>query len=650
MNNHLIIPIVFCFSLLPISVFSQCISGNCFTGSGTYQYKSGSKYVGQFLDGERSGIGSLYYADGTRYQGQWKNDEPNGEGMETLPDGSRREGFWENGRLTKPVVKNDLVDKGAEDKQIGCISGDCRNGKGIYIYPSGAIYIGDFQGGEVHGYGVCHYADGSSYQGQWKKRYPDGRGTKTFSDGMKRTGFWKRGQPVDEYGNFVEDFVITQGHTVDDSDIQSGCISGECTNGQGIYAYPDGSKYDGFFRHGKPDVSGTFYHPNGDKYVGAFSQGVRHGKGRMYFSNGQIIEGQWVNGEYQGDKKKLDQVQLGCISGDCQKGQGTYHFRDGTVYVGSFSNGLPDGQGKVTYLNGEVYEGQMVGGSFDGYGTLTLVNGTKVRGYWSEGTFVSEQKYEKESKESPSHLKTFTLNPEVEVWAVIVGVADYDHMPVLRYTDDDAYRMYAFFKSPEGGALDDEHVKILVDEAATKENVLGTMRNVFARAKENDLVILYFSGHGLKGSFLPIDFDGYNQKLYHEEINDIFAQSEAKYKLCIADACHSGSLLAMRGDKIPDALRTYYTTLAQAESGSALLMSSKSDETSLESSGLRQGVFSHFLIRGLKGEADGNNDKVVTIEELYDFVYFNVRAYTGKRQSPIMMGKYDHNMTIAVRR
>jgi hypothetical protein len=35
---------------------------------------------------------------------------------------------------------------------------------------------------------------------------------------------------------------------------------------------------------------------------------------------------------------------------------------------------------------------------------------------------------------------------------------------------------------------------------------------------------------------------------------------------------------------------------------------------------LRQGVFSHFLIRGLKGEADTNSDKVVTVEELYDFV------------------------------
>ena len=47
-------------------------------------------------------------------------------------------------------------------------------------------------------------------------------------------------------------------------------------------------------------------------------------------------------------------------------------------------------------------------------------------------------------------------------------MASYKHMPALQYTDDDAYRMYAFLKSPEGGALKDEQIKILVDDAATK--------------------------------------------------------------------------------------------------------------------------------------------------------------------------------------
>ena len=77
-------------------------------------------------------------------------------------------------------------------------------------------------------------------------------------------------------------------------------------------------------------------------------------------------------------------------------------------------------------------------------------------------------------------------------------------------------------------------------------------------------------------------------------------------------------------------------------------MSSKSDETSLESSGLRQGVFSHFLIRGLKGEADIDNNKIVSVQELFDFVDENVRAYTMNRQSPVIKGDYDGKMTVSV--
>ena len=208
--------------------------------------------------------------------------------------------------------------------------------------------------------------------------------------------------------------------------------------------------------------------------------------------------------------------------------------------------------------------------------------------------------------------------------------------------------MYAFLKSPEGGALTDDHIRILIDEDATKEKILTAMRETFSKAGPNDLVLIYFSGHGLRGSFLPIDFDGYDNKLEHEEMNEILQASPAKYKLVIADACHSGSLLAMKSGDQRNILEDYYKTLAQANAGTALIMSSKPDETSLESSGLRQGVFSHFLIRGLKGEADADGNKIVTVQELFDFVDGNVRAYTANRQSPVIKGDYDGKMTVGV--
>lgn len=109
--------------------------------------------------------------------------------------------------------------------------------------------------------------------------------------------------------------------------------------------------------------------------------------------------------------------------------------------------------------------------------------------------------------------------------------------------------------------------------------------NKFSMAGPNDLVVFYFSGHGLNGSFLPIDFDGFN-KIAHEEIAAAFNKCKAKFKLCLADACHSGSLIAMRSGETEPVLSQYYQTLAKAVSGTALLMSSKADETSADAPGL----------------------------------------------------------------
>ncbi len=541
-----------------------------------------------------------------------------------------------------------------------CISGNCTNGEGIFEYTSGAKYVGEFVNGEIHGQGICYYSDGSKYEGQWHYRYPEGLGTKTFADKSTWTGQWKKGRPIDESGALIEEQFTGKGGMFSNGiEIQSGCIYGDCTNGQGTFAYKDGSKYEGQFLNGAMHGQGSWYLANGDKYVGAFHNNFAEGKGVLYQKESESIRGIWKNGELV-DSEFIEKGRIGCVSGNCKNGQGTYIFKDGHAqYRGRFAAGQPHGRGTCHFANGDRYTGEWSTGRFHGVGTLHMANGHAANGIWSNGKFIRANT--KTTRVSPKPKKvvpdapTRPVDPSVQpkVWAMIVGVADYSqdsHMTPLKYTDDDAYRMLAFLKSPEGGALQDEQIRILVDEAATKQRILNDMKDIFSKAGENDLVMMYFSGHGLHGSFLPIDFDSYNNKLYHEEINEIFKNSKAKYKLCIADACHSGSLFTAKGStSTQNMLSTYYQTLAQADAGTALIMSSKSAETSLESSGLRQGVFSHFLIRGLKGEADQNHDNIVTVQELYDFVGGRVYEYTGKRQSPIIQGDYDPNMTVGVR-
>jgi uncharacterized caspase-like protein len=91
----------------------------------------------------------------------------------------------------------------------------------------------------------------------------------------------------------------------------------------------------------------------------------------------------------------------------------------------------------------------------------------------------------------------------------------------------------------------------------------------------------------------------------------------------------------------------FYKKLLASGGGTAFLLSSKSEEFSLESKGLRQGIFSHYLIEGLKGKADEDGDKLVTLDELYIYVYGNVRKYTGNLQTPVLAGDMDRGMPLA---
>jgi len=525
-----------------------------------------------------------------------------------------------------------------------CVEGDCFNGKGTFVYPSGTKYTGQFKNGEIHGQGTCDYVNGTKYTGQWVQRYPEGYGIKTYPDGTQREGQWLRGQPINPEGQVLEFASKGNTQTTTELDVQSGCVQGNCEAGRGVYVYIDGSKYEGEFKNGKLHGEGIWFYPDGEKYVGGFKNNYSHGLGTIYHLDGTQTNGEWVDGEFL-NTRSASSAEEGCIEGDCKNGIGTYIYEGGSAkYVGSFKNEIPEGTGICYYANGEKYEGQWSRGSFNGNGTLFMLDGSKVNGLWKDGTYLGKPETVNTASTSAAPVRQ---NTDTKVWAVLVGVSNYEHMPALKYTDDDAYRIFAHLKSPEGGALDNEQIKILIDEDATLEKIKSTISDVFSKAGSNDLVMLYFSGHGLNGSFLPIDFDGYNNKLLHEDINALLEQSPAKYKICIADACHSGSMYASRGT-VSETLDKYYRTLAQAQAGTALILSSKSTETSLESSGLRQGVFSHFLIRGLRGEADMSTDGIITIAELFNYIHQNVRSYTGLRQSPVILGDFDDNMAISV--
>jgi len=341
-------------------------------------------------------------------------------------------------------------------------------------------------------------------------------------------------------------------------------------------------------------------------------------------------------------------VYAQCIVGDCHSGQGTYLFKNNAAkYSGTFVQGKPEGKGQCDYANGDQYIGSWAQGLFSGPGILTRKNGVVLEGFWEKGKLIHTELLpdNKKSASIKSIQTESTKGSTGKTWALVVGISSYDHMPALRYADDDAWLFYSNLISNSGAALDEGQVKILIDESATREKILDNLKTIAQKAGPEDLLLFYFSGHGYEGSFLPIDYDGFSNKLFHSEINTILAQTSARQKICIADACHSGSLFAAKGQQTNDFINMY-SDFAGNDSGTALILSSKSKETSLESQGLRQGVFTYFLVKGLKGMADQDQDGIIRLQEIFDYIYGEVRTYTRNLQSPILEGNYDPNFPI----
>lgn len=226
-------------------------------------------------------------------------------------------------------------------------------------------------------------------------------------------------------------------------------------------------------------------------------------------------------------------------------------------------------------------------------------------------------------------------------FAVIVGCADYQMQNMdLRYSDDDAYRVYAYLKSCEGGSVPDENIAVLVDEAATKNNIINTMNDIFSKASPDDMLLFYFSGHGAESAFCPINTtDQYSSLLMHSDIKSVFKKYPSKYKICLADACFSGSIFqGMPASTTP--------TSTSSDANVVIIMSSKLTETSQENVKIRQGAFTYYLLKGLKGSADRDNDKVITLQELFPYIKANVLNFTSNAQTPVIEGNASRYMPI----
>ena len=212
----------------------------------------------------------------------------------------------------------------------------------------------------------------------------------------------------------------------------------------------------------------------------------------------------------------------------------------------------------------------------------------------------------------------------------------------LNFCVADAIGIYESFPDiPNGNKF------LLTNEGATKNKIEQTILYVTNKMERNDFLILFVATHGFFDKndfyFTPHDFmfdnisgnmegdtetgisSNWLLEIFYDKVNN-----NSNSILIILDTCFSGSMGF-------DIRRSYDS---RTGAGLAQLYSSSPIELSWEDVrfGGGHGVFSYSIIDGLSGNADKNNDGIITFRELFDHVYFKVKELTNDQQNPVFIG------------
>ena len=205
--------------------------------------------------------------------------------------------------------------------------------------------------------------------------------------------------------------------------------------------------------------------------------------------------------------------------------------------------------------------------------------------------------------------------------ALIVGTSNYKdfRLPALPTVDRDLRTLKRTLTSS-----DIEPFAVSILSGRSRQNITRALHQTLESAEENDLVLLYFAGHGVhddRGNvFLSTEdteLDRLSQSsLPLEQIMDQIKRS-AGHVVLILDCCHAGS--AETQERI-DQIDSVVAPLGQRERYGVLA----SQRPVAEASG--KSLFTEALIRGLQGDADLDGDGAVGVRELYDFIQNTITA------------------------
>jgi len=257
--------------------------------------------------------------------------------------------------------------------------------------------------------------------------------------------------------------------------------------------------------------------------------------------------------------------------------------------------------------------------------------------------------------------------PAPERWAVIIGVGRYEHrdIPQLRYAVPDALAIHDTLVGP--GGFKKDNVLLLTDDAERKptlKNVKWALGTFLSRLpKKSDTVLIFFAGHGtaepdpsgvekdgLAKYLVPLDADPedlYATALPMDELHTVFNRIEAERVVAFLDTCYSGAAggrtfasKRTRAGQVDDA---FLERLTRAK-GRAIITAARPTEVSVELPDLGHGLFTYYLVQGLRGAADLNRDGIVGLQELYEYLEREVTRHSravGANQHPVIKSELE---------
>lgn len=256
-----------------------------------------------------------------------------------------------------------------------------------------------------------------------------------------------------------------------------------------------------------------------------------------------------------------------------------------------------------------------------------------------------------------------------KLFAVVIGISHYiksdngGQINDLQFADRDAQSVFDFLKSPAGGNLADSDSLLLLNDQATTEQVRHALFTFLTKPQEQDTVVIYIAGHGapdpldprnlylLTADAKPDDMGGTAFPMW--QLQDVFERVlKAKRVITFADTCHSYGFSGGRAganQRHANNLVNQYLQRYASKGQRAVITASDFSESSFEDAkwGDGHGVFTYYLVRGLKGEADRNHDGIVTAGEIFAYLEESVRQATDGKQNPRAMVGLSSGLTVS---